>query len=110
MAAKTQSSSPKYVMTQRDIERKIAHEREMMVVETVTRVMLQEGVEPQLTLKDFAKRFRNGDFKSVQTDADRHLLILARQDKNYQRRVDMVAYFSAGVMNFFNNQSQRIKA
>ncbi|EBU9317166.1 hypothetical protein DMO52_22835 [Salmonella enterica subsp. enterica serovar Amager] len=109
MTVRTQSRTPKYEMTVSDIRRKEAHEREIMVVEAVAKVFIQEKIEPQMTLKKFAERYRNGDFQSVIDDANRGELKLIKTEKNKQRKVDMIAYFADGLLNFFNSQSQRIR-
>ncbi|EGG3068496.1 hypothetical protein MOR33_002742 [Salmonella enterica] len=101
MTTRTQSRTPKYEMTKSDIARSIAREREVLAVEAVTRALIEKGIEPQLPLKEFAKRFRNGDLKSAQTDANRGLLPMAKSKKGYNRKVDMVVYMTSGVMNFF---------
>ncbi|EAO0947492.1 hypothetical protein EXE89_03745 [Salmonella enterica] len=108
--ADRQSRTPKYEMTVSDIRRKEAHEREIMVVEAVAKVFIQEKVEPQITLKKFAERYRNGDFQSVIDDANRGELKLVKTEKNKQRKVDMIAYFADGLLNFFNNQSRGFRA
>ncbi|EEO0293134.1 hypothetical protein G4Z22_004003, partial [Salmonella enterica] len=54
-------------MTRSDIARYKEREREILTVEGVTRALIEKGIEPQMTLKAFAQRFRNGDLKSVQT-------------------------------------------
>ncbi|ENU8724674.1 hypothetical protein ACE2DZ_004122 [Salmonella enterica] len=82
----------------------------MMVVESVTRVFIQEQIEPQMTLKRFAERYRNGDFQSVVDDANRGELKLVKTEKNKQRKVDMIAYFADGLLNFFNNQVRGFRA
>ncbi|EIW3687274.1 hypothetical protein MC145_000759 [Salmonella enterica] len=104
MTTRTQSRTPKYEMTKRDIARSIAREREVLAVEAVARALIEKGIEPQLPLKEFAKRFRNGDLISVQTDANRGLLPIAKSKKGCNRRVDMIAYITGGVMNFFSLQ------
>ncbi|AXD61347.1 hypothetical protein PQY04_003421 [Salmonella enterica] len=104
MTIRTQSRTPKYEMTRSDIARYKEREREILTVEGVTRALIEKGIEPQMTLKAFAQRFRNGDLKSVQTDADRGILITTSKGKNYKRCVDMVAYFSGGFMNFFKQK------
>lgn len=110
MTIRTQSRTPKYEMTVSDIRRKEAHEREIMVVEAVAKVFIQEKIEPQMTLKNFADRYRNGNLQSVIDDANRGELKLIKTEKNKQRKVDMIAYFADGLLNFFNGQSQRIRA
>ncbi|EJA4991634.1 hypothetical protein ACE2PP_001609 [Salmonella enterica] len=82
----------------------------MMVVESVARVFIQEQIEPQMTLKRFAERYRNGDFQSVVDDANRGELKLVKTEKNKQRKVDMIAYFADGLLNFFNNQVRGFRA
>ncbi|EBH8908691.1 hypothetical protein OFY30_003860 [Salmonella enterica] len=108
--ADRQSRPPKYEMTVSDIRRKESHERQMMVVESVARVFIQEQIEPQMTLKRFAERYRNGDFQSVVDDANRGELKLVKTEKNKQRKVDMIAYFADGLLNFFNNQVRGFRA
>ncbi|EPD3104774.1 hypothetical protein ACR8TE_003854 [Salmonella enterica] len=110
MTVRTQSRTPKYEMTVSDIRRKEAHEREIMVVEAVAKVFIQEKIEPQMTLKKFAECYRNGNLQSVIDDANRGELKLIKTEKNKQRKVDMIAYFADGLLNFFNDQSQRIRA
>ncbi|EAB8937205.1 hypothetical protein DRM61_23735 [Salmonella enterica subsp. enterica] len=104
MADSIRSNTKKYEMTKSDIARSIAREREVLAVEAVARALIEKGIEPQLPLKEFAKRFRNGDLLSVQTDANRGLLPMAKSKKGYNRRVDMIAYITGGVMNFFSLQ------
>ncbi|HAK8204059.1 TPA: hypothetical protein H2W01_003670 [Salmonella enterica] len=100
MTAKTRANPPKYEMTRSDIARSIAREREVIAVEAVTRALIEKGIEPQLTLKEFARRFRGGDLLSVQADVKRgHLVVVESKRKYENRKVDMVAYFGIGVLN-----------
>lgn len=101
MTVRTQSRTPKYEMTKSDIARIATREREVMVVEAVVRALIEKGVEPRLTLKEFAKRFRNGDLQSAQTDADRGALPLTKSRKGHNRKVDMVAYLIPGAFSCF---------
>lgn len=101
MTVRTQSRTPKYEMTKSDIARIATREREVMAAEAVVRALIEKGVEPQLTLKEFAKRFRNGDLQSAQTDADRGVLPLAKSRKGHNRKVDMVAYLIPGAFSYF---------
>ncbi|HFE7522448.1 TPA: hypothetical protein ACGAD2_003035 [Salmonella enterica subsp. enterica serovar Newport] len=105
MATKIQSRTPKYEMTKSDIARSIAREREVIAVEAVTRALIEKGIEPQLTLKEFARRFRGGDLVSVQTDVKRgHLAVVESKRKYENRKVDMVAYFGIGILNCLKHE------
>lgn len=104
--ADRQSRIPKYEMTVSDIRRKETHERQMMVAESLARVFIQERIEPQMTLKRFAERYRDGDLQSVIDDVNRGELKLVKTEKHKQRKIDMIAYFADGLLNFFNNQSR----
>lgn len=87
-------------MTKSDIVRSIAREREVIAVEAVTRALIEKGIEPQLTLKEFARRFRGGDLLSVQTDVKRGHLVVVESTRKYEnRKVDMVTYFGVGILN-----------
>lgn len=107
MATRTRSITPKYEMTKNDIARIASREREVMSIEAVVRALIEKGVEPQLPLKEFAKRFRNGDLQSAQTDADRGLLPLAKSRKGYNRKVDMVAYLIPATMSCFEHSADK---
>ncbi|EAB9908207.1 hypothetical protein D6J84_14270 [Salmonella enterica subsp. enterica] len=105
MTIRTQSRTPKYEMTKSDIARSIAREREVIAVEAVTRALIEKGIEPQLTLKEFARRFRGGDLVSVQTDVKRGHLVVVESTRKYEnRKVDMVAYFGVGILNCLKHE------
>ncbi|EAQ8163043.1 hypothetical protein D0V11_15240 [Salmonella enterica] len=98
--SRAQSRTPKYEMTVSDIRRNEARERAAAAAEAVARALLEKGVEPQLSLRVFAERFRGGDLDSVRNDVKLGHLPVIKSEKNHLRKIDMVAYFSAGAESF----------
>ncbi|EDC2355075.1 hypothetical protein GAA99_07100 [Salmonella enterica] len=98
--SRAQSRTPKYEMTVSDIRRNEARERAAAAAEAVARALLEKGVEPQLSLRGFAERFRGGDLDSVRNDVKLGHLPVIKSEKNHLRKIDMVAYFSAGAESF----------